>query len=141
MSGYELHSHAYIGREPHCQGQRDITHSHEGGDSAHQHADYGPAHYSRGGRRRPKFTKKPNGPQLALVELEEWQRTFRVVFVDHYTSEHLRSAGTTREDFDRQREDFRRCMAGDGIGGMVAERMINEFDMTPVYEIVGGAES
>lgn len=81
----EIHEHWFVrgGRPP-------IAHSHEGGSVPHQHPQTGPAGYTidkdewlratglRGGGRK-KFTAKPNGEQLPIIELEEWQKSFQVI--------------------------------------------------------------
>lgn len=87
----EVHRHTYIsGPNAGHPSRRDVFHSHEGGDNPHQHLDTGPATYTidkddwfrttglRGGARK-KFTAKPTGPQLQRVELEAWQRSFRII--------------------------------------------------------------
>lgn len=83
----EVHQHTIIsGAGTGCH----IQHSHEGGDVPHQHANTGPATYTidkdqwrlatglKGGSRK-RFTAKPTGPQLDRVELEEWQKSFRII--------------------------------------------------------------
>lgn len=86
----EIHEHCYIsGPNANWSPTRRITHSHQGGDTPHQHPDTGPASYTidkdewmrmtgmvGGGRKR--FTKTPEGEQLPRVELEDWQKTFEV---------------------------------------------------------------
>jgi hypothetical protein len=82
--GLEVHEHASLRRSG------SIFHSHVGGDQPHQHADTGPACYTidkdewflatgfhGGGKKR--FTKKPEGHQFAIVELEPWQKSFEVI--------------------------------------------------------------
>lgn len=84
---FEVHEHAHLRRNA------NFFHSHEGGDQPHQHADTGPACYTidedewfratgcPGGSRK-KFTTKPDGVQLPIVELEEWQKSFEVIVFD-----------------------------------------------------------
>lgn len=85
----EIHTHSYVaGINSNCG--RQLVHSHEGGDSPHQHQDTGPASYTidkdewaaatglRGGGRK-KFSKTPNGEQLPNMDLEEWQTKFDVI--------------------------------------------------------------
>lgn len=94
----EVHEHVFI-TGPRSNGMFDratqktsshFSHSHEGGDVPHQHADTGPACYVidkdawlaatglRGGGRK-KFTKAPTGEQFDRVELADWQRSFEVI--------------------------------------------------------------
>jgi hypothetical protein len=124
---YEQHEHWYVGgNRPH------VKHAHEGGELPHQHAELGPAAYSG---RKATVRTRPTGPQFPAVELAEWQRTFRVVFVDRYTAEHERN-GTTPEQFAARREDFLALMGGDAeLDFGPAERMVRTFRMTPIYEI------
>lgn len=97
--GLEVHSHSFVsGKRAGGHYERDgkwhtgtFEHSHEGGDVAHQHEHTGPASYTidkddwyrstglRGGGRK-KFTVKPSGEQMPIVELEPWQRSFEVIF-------------------------------------------------------------
>ena len=61
------------------------------GGVPHQHPDTGPACYTidkdewvrdtglRGGGRK-KFTKVPTGEQFPIVELEEWQKSFEIIY-------------------------------------------------------------
>ncbi|QOZ25325.1 hypothetical protein [Bradyrhizobium sp. CCBAU 51753] len=84
----EVHEHAIIS-VPRANHGQSIRHSHEGGSEPHQHPDTGPASYTidkdewlkatglRGGGRK-QFTKTPEGEQLPIVELEEWQKSFEV---------------------------------------------------------------
>jgi hypothetical protein len=94
----EVHEHSYVsGRYANGGGySKDgrwitkVVHSHEGGDQPHQHEHTGPASYTidkdewlkatglRGGGRK-KFTAKPSGEQMPVVELEDWQKSFEVV--------------------------------------------------------------
>lgn len=66
----------------------NIRHSHAGGSEPHQHPKCGPAVYEPRRQigirkpRKPKMTAKPTGPQLPWKELEEWQRSFKVVVCD-----------------------------------------------------------
>ncbi len=116
----EVHEHSYV------RGQRGkIAHSHEGGERAHRHEDTGPACYSR----KKKYTIRPTGLQLPTVPLTDEERTFRVVFVDKYTDGH-RAAGISLERFAAERAAF---LAG-GQAPAVA-RMVETFDMVPVYEL------
>jgi hypothetical protein len=124
---YEQHEHWYVGgNRPH------VKHAHEGGERPHQHAEMGPAAYTG---RKDATRARPTGPQFPTVELEDAQRTFRVVFVDRYTAEHERS-GTSPEQFAARREDFRALCGGDAaLAFGSAERMVRTFRMTPIYEI------
>jgi hypothetical protein len=99
----EVHAHSFV-RGPRSGGhyERDgwhtgtFSHSHEGGDVPHEHQDCGPATYTidkdewaretglRGGGRK-KFTAKPSGEQMPIVEMEDWQKTFDVVYCDQPT--------------------------------------------------------
>jgi len=91
----ELHEHCYIsGPNSAHSGRNKLTHSHEGGDQPHEHADEthrtGPGSYTidgkqwaaetgmRGGGKKC-FTREPTGPQLPLVVIEPPQ--IRVVIV------------------------------------------------------------
>ncbi len=123
----EIHGHAVLSGPLYQAGTRDITHAHEGGDRAHRHPGTGPAHYQRD--RYKKYTVRPNGPQLPTVPLTDEERTFRVVFVDKYTDGH-RAAGISPERFAAERAAF---LAG-GQAPAVA-RMVETFDMVPVYEL------
>lgn len=83
----EVHEHAYV------SGRRvpaTISHSHEGGNEPHQHANTGPAVYvidkddwnrmtSLVGGGRKTFTSSPTGEQSPIVELEDWQRGFEII--------------------------------------------------------------
>lgn len=85
---FEVHEHCIISGTRANRGMR-IVHSHDGGSEPHQHEHAGPASYTidrddwlratgmQGGGRK-QFTKAPDGEQLAIVELEDWQRTFEV---------------------------------------------------------------
>lgn len=89
---FEVHEHCITSGPRANRGVR-IVHSHPGGNEPHQHAETGPASYTidkdewfaatglRGGGRK-KFTKRPTGEQLPIVELEGWQRSFKVVVCD-----------------------------------------------------------
>jgi hypothetical protein len=89
----EVHRHSFISGPraywafPHPS--REVVHSHEGGDTPHEHPDTGPACYTidkddwfrttglRGGGRK-KFTARPSGEQLPLIPREPM--TFDVIF-------------------------------------------------------------
>ena len=94
---FEIHEHCFV-RGPRSRGGYDrkgnwqtgkFSHSHEGGDVPHQHPDTGPAAYTidkdewsrktglRGGGRK-KFTVKPTGEQMPIIELEDWQKSFEI---------------------------------------------------------------
>lgn len=87
----EVHEHSIVSG-PRAQRGECITHSHVGGDRPHQHPHTGPGAYTidrddwrratgggaGGGRKR--FTDTPDGEQLPIVELEEWQKSFEVHF-------------------------------------------------------------
>lgn len=113
--------------------ENQFMHAHEGGDRAHRHPETGPASFI-GGIARAKRTVKPSGPQLPLVPLTEEERTFHVVFVDDYTAAHA-GAGISRERWERERADFVRCVAGEAHGLHAVSRMIDTFDMIPIYEL------
>ena len=113
----EVHRHSYLGTPSYQNGWlREIVHSHEG-PKAHQHEDFGPATYTickkawlaatglRGGGVK-KFTAAPTGPQLPLVDLEEWQKSFRII------------VGPRPENH-----------TGEGGGFATAVRMVQQFDM------------
>lgn len=99
---YEVHTHSFVSG-PRAVGHYErgvwfegtFSHSHDGGDRPHQHPDTGPATYTidkdewarrtggiGGGRKQ--FTAKPTGEQLPIVELEDWQKSFRVIVVGDY---------------------------------------------------------
>lgn len=85
---YELHEHWY----PSGPCGKRLIHSHPAGDLPHQHAGTGPASYTidkdewrkatglRGGGRK-KFTISPQGEQLPVTALEEWQKAFVIIIV------------------------------------------------------------
>src|SRR5690606_38998209 len=86
---YEVHTHAIIsGPNANKSWCNKITHSHEGGDTPHEHEHAGPACYTidkdewfratglKGGGRK-KFTARPDGPQLPLIPREPI--TFEVI--------------------------------------------------------------
>lgn len=96
----EVHKHTFVsGRRAHghnLEGAWEtgtFSHSHAGGNTPHQHPETGPAAYTidkdawlratgmRGGGRK-KFTAKPSGEQFPIVELEEWQKTFKVILCE-----------------------------------------------------------
>ncbi len=136
--GYAKHRHTYItGPESKRPGTHHFEHSHEGGDCYHRHQDTGPAYFA-GGISRAKRTKRPVGLQLAYVEPAEHERTFRVIFVDEYTPGHT-SAGIGRAQWERERAAFIAAMhrGGPDSQDLTTEaRMVNEFGMTPIYEVV-----
>jgi hypothetical protein len=89
----EVHRHSFLGTSSYRNGWlREIVHSHVGGDEPHQHEGFGPATYTidkdswyqatglKGGGRK-QFTVTPSGPQVERVELEDWQRSFKIVVV------------------------------------------------------------
>lgn len=94
-----------------------FAHSHEGGDQPHQHEHTGPASYTidkddwfratgaRGGSKK-RYTTKPTGDQMPIRELEDWQKSFRVIVCDPPT-------------------DFK----GTGAGDLAAARMMLTFRM------------
>lgn len=128
----EMHEHSQIsgpghnisrnGRLPH------INHSHQGGDKPHQHEHHGPASYTidkdewfaatglRGGGRKV-FTAAPTGPQLPIVELADWQKSFEVI-VDE-------------ESCARFREEQGGTVTGAGVGP--AARMVLGAKMIPLF--------
>lgn len=88
-SKLEVHEHCIVSG-PRANGGEHIVHSHEGGDIPHQHPHTGPASYTidkddwarmtggvEGGSRK-RFTPKPEGEQLPIVDLEDWQKTFEI---------------------------------------------------------------
>lgn len=91
----EVHEHCFISgpraRWAFPDPSRKLVHSHDGGDVPHKHADTGPGAYTidkdewfretglRGGGRK-KFTKRPTGEQFPIAELEEWQKSFEIVY-------------------------------------------------------------
>lgn len=88
---YEVHQHCWIaGPKANRSDLYKFEHSHAGGSEPHKHADTGPASYTidkdewfattglQGGGRK-KFTAEPSGLQLDPVELEDWQKSFRIV--------------------------------------------------------------
>jgi hypothetical protein len=85
-----------------------IVHSHAGGDQPHQHPHCGPAFYGYG---TPMFSAKPKGEQLPWVELENWQRSFEVVYT-----------GTCPPE--------QRGYEGGGL--LAAERMVRGFKMRAI---------
>lgn len=95
---FEVHEHTFISG-PRANGmfirerQRTtstFSHSHEGGDVPHTHADTGPAVYTidadqwfretgmRGGSKK-KFTAKPTGEQMLAIKRTDAENTFDVV--------------------------------------------------------------
>lgn len=137
MSVYEVHEHAYTSgpeqRKPRKPGAPELVHSHEGGDMPHAHPDTGRSRYGQN-----KLTKKPTGPQLERIAIAPERNTFRVIFVDEYTSGHA-SAGISRERWERERAAFLSIAAGEGDyeSHSVDARMVREFRMTPIYEVSG----
>lgn len=85
---FEVHSHSFISGPRSSRGQ-GIVHSHAGGELPHKHPETGPASYTidkrdwlrmtglEGGGEK-EFTPKPDGEQLPIVELEEWQKSFEI---------------------------------------------------------------
>lgn len=98
---FEVHEHHFVsGKRAHgghnSKGEWEtgkFSHSHEGGNVPHKHPDTGPAAYTidkdawlrvtgmRGGGRK-KFTAKPTGEQMPIVELEEWQKSFKLIVAE-----------------------------------------------------------
>lgn len=91
---FEVHEHCIIsGPNAHKSWANRISHSHEGGNTRHQHADTDPASFTidkdqwlrdtglKGGGRK-KFTRKPTGEQMPVVEMEDWQNTFEVIICE-----------------------------------------------------------
>lgn len=88
----EVHEHHIISG-PRAHSGKTIVHSHERGELPHGHEHTGPAAYTidkddwaratglqGGGRKR--FTDAPEGEQLPIVELEDWQKSFTIVVGD-----------------------------------------------------------
>lgn len=116
----EVHEHTFIsGPRGAHHSDRTIVHSHPGGNDPHQHEHTGPACYTidkadwhrmsggvEGGSEKI-FTTAPEGEQLPIVELEDWQKSFEI----HY--------GPMPQGFE-----------GTGGGHLAAARMILRFKMT-----------
>ncbi len=91
----EIHEHHFVsGPRSHKTWCWDFKHSHLGGNIPHQHPDTGPACYTidkdewlratggvKGGGRK-QFTGKPSGEQMEWVELEECQKSFKIIVCD-----------------------------------------------------------
>jgi hypothetical protein len=89
----EVHTHHFVSGPRARFVSSSITHSHPDGSIAHQHPNTGPASYVidkdewfkatglRGGGRK-KYTAKPSGEQMLWVELEEWQKSFKIIICD-----------------------------------------------------------
>jgi hypothetical protein len=96
----EMHEHTYISG-PRANGVFDpkrqkttstFSHSHANGSTPHQHPHTGPACYvidkddwkrvtgMRGGGRK-QYTAAPSGEQLPFVELDDAQKSFKVICV------------------------------------------------------------
>lgn len=104
---FEVHEHCFT-RGPRANGWNyKFTHSHTGGSAPHKHAETGPACYG-GFKDAGKFTAKPKGEQMPMVDLEDWQKSFDVIVTPW-------------------NEGF-----GEGPGTMAAERMIREFRMKAI---------
>jgi hypothetical protein len=152
----EVHAHSYIRGPLATWRTMNFEHAHEAGDTGHQHPDTGPASFTidrddwyaatglRGGGRKT-FARTPTRPQLERVELEDWQRSFKVVFCDRgLTPEITRSTGMTEESYQAMRDEFVAAAAGHvptlpddgspGTGGAAVARMALGFDMEVVYE-------
>lgn len=100
---YEVHEHIFVSG-PRSNGMfiqktqkttSHFSHSHPGGDQPHRHEHTGPASYTidqddwfratgtRGAAgSRKRYTAKPSGEQLPIRELEDWQKSFKVVVCD-----------------------------------------------------------
>ncbi len=133
--GYEQHEHSYVSgpesKRPRKPGVPHIVHAHAGGEGGHLHPDTGPARYDRA--QHKKLTKKPRGPQLPFVERPPEESTFRVIFVDAYTTAHGQ-AGISPERYAQERADFLATMRGEMVG-MTPDRLSQRFDLTPIYEL------
>jgi len=150
----EVHTHCFVSG-PRARGpEYAFSHAHHDGDTPHKHAKTGPASYTidkdewaattglRGGGRK-SFVPQPRGPQLPLVALEDWQRTFRVVFCDTgLTAEHQR-AGTTEADLETLRAEFQAAAGGTlpvaapgrpAASGAAVARLVLACGLTPIYE-------
>jgi len=116
----EVHNHAFISGPRSRFSGASVTHSHEGGSIPHKHSNTGPGSYVidkdqwfqatglRGGGRK-KYTAKPSGEQMPRVELEEWQKSFKVIIYD-------------RGDMP--------ASAGEGPGAALPLRLVMECGMT-----------
>lgn len=124
----EVHEHSYVA------GGGNFSHSHEGGNAPHQHPGTGPAcftidkdrwqqltGYNGGGRK--KFTAKPTGMQMPIVELEDWQRTFDVIVDESSCRRFVAEAKGRGHEVT-------------GPGGTTVHRMALGFGMTPVLRVV-----
>lgn len=124
----EVHEHSFVSG-PRSGGHYEnnawhtgkFSHSHEGGDKPHCHENTGPSSYVidkddwfratglRGGGRK-KFTAKPSGEQMPIRELEDWQKSFRVIVCDRMPDQ-----------------------KGDGPGIALPMRMMKQFKMTAQF--------
>lgn len=89
--GLEVHRHAIISGPRRGSGT-EIAHSHEGGDTSHEHPHTGPSYYvidkddwsretgMRGGGRK-SYTKAPIGEQLPFIARTAEQNHFDVIIV------------------------------------------------------------
>lgn len=113
----EVHEHAIISGPR--NGRPAIVHSHPGGNEPHKHEHTGPACYTidkgdwkrasdglEGGSEK-RFTTAPEGEQLQIVKLEDWQKSFEI----HH--------GPMPPGFE-----------GTGGGHLTAARMVLRFKMT-----------
>jgi hypothetical protein len=114
---YEVHVHCFVSG-PRANGAAyKFNHSHEGGETPHQHPETGPASYAidqdqwarrtglRGGGRKT-FTAKPTGEQLPIQPLEDWQKSFNIIVCEPPPT-----------------------FVGEGPGLALAERMVQQFGM------------
>ena len=131
-----------------------IEHSHTDGHEAHRHPETATAWFGHRGEGIGKPTKAPAGEQRPYVELTEAERTFRVVGRYQYVNP-AQGAGPGKPDPDYGRAAWRHSMEcyvwaarlalygiearpyGPGAITMTANRMHDNFGLTPIYEIEG----
>lgn len=152
---FEVHRHS------------DIEHSHTDGSVAHKHPDTATAWYGHGGEGfGPKPTRQPTGEQLPYVELTEAEATFRVTGPYRYLNQQASGfdverwvgkpdPGTLKPPPEWGRAAWRHSMdlyvvaarhrlygqpvrvVGPGAIPLAANRMADNFRLTPIYEIEG----
>lgn len=124
----EVHEHSFVSG-PRSGGHYEnnawhtgtFSHSHEGGDVRHEHPHTGPASYTidkddwaratglRGGGRK-KFTAKPSGEQMPIVQLGAADASFQVIVCDPSPDQR-----------------------GDGPGMALPMRLMKQFKMTAQF--------